>query len=354
MSSLLAINKSDRAINDEMHDFLNRHPPLPPIDVRKYDFNEVCRDPEVLGIWTSGSEWFAALIESNPYPPAERLHESAERSKASWLHRFVDETWLPEESSHSEPFQTHLLHSGYATEQHFKHWEDYVRQQEFTIGKGYTAMMAVTYGWLQELLTLRFYQALFSYIRNTNVAVNENEGRYKDPVLAQILIDIGKQENFHRHFYLTAMITILKHRPDLKEEFMGALTKFDMPHVTMLPVYERDWAGKLAKHINFDTKRTVSDIACVVLELGGYEGMGRAAMLYSANHMPSPKDNIYAPLALAMPMAAKVPLLPLVAGIAIKAYLPFIKNPDMSKEPWLYQLFDWAGKLDASHSKPQN
>ena len=127
-----------------------------------------------------------------------------------------------------------------------------------------------------------------------------------------------------------------------------------MPHVTMLPVYERDWGGKLGKHIGFDTKRTVSDIVDVVLELGGYEGMGRAAMLYSANHMPSPKDNVYAPFALAMPMAAKVPLLPLVAGIALKAYRPFIKNPDMSKEPFLYRLFDWFGKLDVSHSKPQN
>ncbi|MEK6837346.1 MAG: acyl-ACP desaturase [Nanoarchaeota archaeon] len=352
MPSLLAINKSDRAINDEMQDFLNRYPPLPGIDVRKYDFDRVCTDPEVLGIYALRSEWFAALIESNPSPPAERLHESAERSKASWLHRFVDDTWLPQESTHSEPFQMHLLHSGFAKNWFTKDWEDYVHQQEFTIGKDYTAMMAVTYGWLQELLTLRFYQALFSHIRNTNVVVNE--GRYKDPVLAQILIDIGKQENFHRHFYLTAMRTTLKHRPDLKEEFIEALTKFDMPHTVMLPDCERYSAGKFAKHIGFDTKSTASDIASVVLELGGYEGMGRAAMLYSANHMPSPKDNVYAPFALAMPMAAKVPLLPLVAGIALKAYLPFIKNPDMSKEPFLYRLFDWFGKLDASHSKPQN
>ena len=138
MPSLLAINKSDTAINDEMRDFLNRYPPGRPIDVRKYDFDKDIRDEEVLGIWSRGFEWFAALIESNPSAPAERLHESAERSKASWLHRFVDETWLPEESAHSEPFQMHLLHSGLAEEQDIKYWEDYVRQQEFTIGKGYT------------------------------------------------------------------------------------------------------------------------------------------------------------------------------------------------------------------------
>ena len=34
-----------------------------------------------------------------------------------------------------------------------------------------------------------------------------------DPVMLKILSDISKQENFHRHVYLTGAKTILKHSP---------------------------------------------------------------------------------------------------------------------------------------------
>lgn len=222
---------------------------------------------------------FVTLIESNPTAPGQNILDAADRSGAPWLRRFITDTWLPEEGMHHVPFKEYLICTGSYTNRFLDSEIDKVIDRGFGHGEGYTELQASTYGWLQELITWRFYNSMHSYLLST--ATNKNPA---DPVMLKILSDIAKQENFHRYIYLTGVRTILHYEPKRKSEVIDTIIQFLMPGHQMAPEWQLK-APRWSDKFNFPLRTLIHDICQGMVELTGYRGLGQAAVLYGSRNI---------------------------------------------------------------------
>ncbi len=268
---------ADQQIDVTMQAMLDRYlPRRKPVSVDDYDWDRIkpgAVDPgflEALG--------FVTLVESNPEAPAQMLIAAGEHGNAPWLCRFIRQTWLPEELMHHAPYREYLVRLGVYSATEIDSLINDVRDRGFIYGKEYTPLQAATYGWLQELITWHFYEAMISYL-----LTNSENGSRSDPVLIRMLRDIAKQENFHRYIYLSGAQTVLKYSPDRKGEVINTVGEFLMPGHHMVPDMQHrapEWAFKF----NFPFRRLLRDISAGLVELTGYKGLGRTAVLYGVRH----------------------------------------------------------------------
>ena len=267
----------DQRINLEMQAMMDRClPGRSPVSINDYDWEAI--RPETVDQDVLDALTFVTLVECNPGDPASQLLAAADRDHAPWLRRFIDQTWLPEEQTHHAPYKAYLLRSGVSAPDTLEAQIQDVRSRGFIYGEGYTALQAATYGWIQELITWRFYEAMRSYL----LARGKEQGE-SDPVLIQMLGDIAKQENFHRHMYLSGVKTILQHAPERKGEVVRALAEFVMPGHHMAPDLQprsAEWAEKF----NLSLRGMVREIVNGVIEVIGYKGLGQTASLYGVLH----------------------------------------------------------------------
>ena len=259
---------------------MDRHlPSRRPVSLDDYDWKKI--RPEAVEQDFLDALAFVTLVESNPQAPAKKLLAAADRSGAPWLRRFITQTWLPEESMHHAPYREYLIRSGAYADSFIDSEINKVRDRGFIHGEGYTELQASTYGWLQELITWRFYEAMHSYLLS-----ERKEDSPPDPVLVKIVGDIAKQENFHRHIYLSGVRTVLKHAPQRKREVINAVAEFLMPGHAMAPEWQPR-APAWGRKFGFSLKRLAHDISQELIKLTGYSGLGQGAILYATrNSMP--------------------------------------------------------------------
>ena len=275
-ASLTSTTTTSR-IDAEMQAILDRYlPNRRPMSPDDYDWNQI--RPESVDRDFLEAVGFVTLVEANPKDPGGQIIAAADRSNAPWLRRFITQTWLPEEGMHHVPFKEYLIRSNAYDEDFLNDEISKVIDRGFVHGAGYTDLQAATYGWLQELITWRFYDAMRDYLLSK--ATDDDPA---DPVMLKILADIAKQENFHRHVYLTGAKTILKHQPQRKSEVVTAVAEFLMPGHHMAP----DWQPKAplwSEKFNFPLKQVIRDIARGMVELTGHRGLGQATILYGARN----------------------------------------------------------------------
>ena len=298
---LFSSSEADRRAEDEMQAVLDRHlPGRKPVSIDDYDWQAI--RPEAVDQDMLDAMTFVTLVECNPDAPAQKLLDAADRGPAPWLRRFIEQTWLPEERMHHAPYKEYLIRSGLVDADTLDFQIEGVRSRGFIHGEGYTPLQAATYGWIQELITWRFYDAMHSYLvggsggqsrrglersspglaRGTPHGGSE-ETLPADPVLLRIVADVAKQENFHRHVYLTGAKTILKYAPHRKGEVVAAMAEFLMPGHHMVPDLQ-PLAGQWASKFNFQFRRVLHDLCEGLVELTGYNGLGQATVLYASRH----------------------------------------------------------------------
>lgn len=214
---------------------------------------------------------FATLVESNPEGAANSLLAAAHRDNADWLKRFVTECWYPEEEMHGKIFREYLVRSGAIQPADIDDDIRKVKERGFPLGEGYTALQACIYGWIQEMVTWRFYQSM-----------QKHAG---DPLLSEILNDVGKQENFHRHIYLTGANTILKHDPSRIREVIETVKSFEMPGHYMVPELQPQ-APKWAEQFGFPRQVLFRDIAEGIIGMVGHKGLGEIILSYGSKNLP--------------------------------------------------------------------
>lgn len=264
-------------IDTEMQKLMDRYlPGRRPLSLDDYDWGEV--QPDAMDRDFQQSLLFVTLVESNIREPGKKLQAAAERGRAPWLSRFVEEALLPEELMHAPPYREYLIRSRAYDAADIDSQIDDVRARGFIYGEGYTPLEAVTYGWLQEMLTWRYYEAMGFY-----AAQVQREGAPADPVLVKVLRDIAKQENFHRFLYFSGIKAVLKHAPHAKGEVIRVASEFLMPGHHMTPHLQRHAAG-WGRKFGFPLKMVLHDISSSLVELVGYNGLGRATILYGTHH----------------------------------------------------------------------
>ena len=268
---------AEKQIDTEMQALLDRYlPGRKPVSIDNYDWDQI--RPGAVDRDFLDALGFVTFVESNPEAPAQMLTAAADRGSAPWLRRFIQQTWLPEEMMHHAPYREYLIRLGAYSVTEIDSLIDDVRDRGFIYGEGYTPLQAATYGWLQELITWRFYEAMASYLMTSS----EN-GEQADPVLIKMLNDIAKQENFHRYIYLSGARTVLKHSPHRKGEVVKTVGEFLMPGHHMVPDMQHrapEWAFKF----KFPFRKLLRDISAGLVELTGYKGLGQTAVLYGVRH----------------------------------------------------------------------
>ncbi len=272
----LSSSVSDR-IDEEMRSLFGRYlTDRSPLRLDDYGWHEV--RPDVLDKEFIDGLTFVTLVESNPTAPSEKLLDAADRSRAPWLRQFIILTWLPEESMHPMVFREYLVSSG--TSKAFdldKQMQD-TYERGFELGEGYSELQAATYGWLQELITWRFYESMRNYLVSTATPDNPT-----DMVLVRILGDVAKQENFHRFVYLSGIRTVLKHAPQRKWEVVSAASEFLMPGHHMAPSMQKQaphWSAKFG----FSHRQLARDIVADMITITGYRGLAQAAIGYAVKN----------------------------------------------------------------------
>lgn len=124
---------------------------------------------------------------------------------------------------------------------------------------------------MQEATTWRFYQAMQSATR--------------DPVLKQVLNDVAKQENFHRHIYFEGAKATLEHNPNSAKEVIETVAEFIMPGYEMAPELQAE-APRWARKFNFSSRTLLREQASGLIELIGHEGLGESAIAYGVSNAP--------------------------------------------------------------------
>ena len=271
------LSDPSRRIDDEMQAMMDQYlPGRKPISPDNYDWDKI--RPETLDEDFLEALAMVTLVESNPKDPAQKLLDAADRSEAPWLRRFITQTWLPEEGMHAAPFREYLIRSGAYDQVNIDFEIDKVVARGFVHGEGYSEVKAATYGWMQELITWRFYDSMRTYL-----LTRAKEGIPLDPVMSQILADIARQENFHRHIYLSGVRTILKHQPQRKKEVIEAVTEFVMPGHHMAPELQAKapaWSVKFG----FQLRPLMKDLISGIVEFAGHNGLGQASIQYGAKN----------------------------------------------------------------------
>lgn len=215
---------------------------------------------------------FATLVESNPELYSKKILAAADRDHASWLRRLITVWWLPQEAMHGPVFRKYLIASGAMQPSQIDAEIEEIQKRDSPLGEGYSALEACTYGWIQEMVTWRFYQTM-----------QKHAG---EPVLYKILNDVGRQENFHRYMYLNGVKTILKYEPSRIREVIETVKSFEMPGHYTIPELQPNYSSEWAKKFGFPRRVLFRDIAKGLIEMVGYEGLGEIVLSYGAKKLP--------------------------------------------------------------------
>lgn len=226
-----------------------------PLEVDYYKWGEV--NPDLVSPTVKLALRFVAHVERPPKIYADPILEAADRDGLTSLERFIAETWLPEETQHGVLLRQAAISCGTVSEEELDRELAAIDQLDFPIGRGYTAGMAATYGWTQELITHLFY-----------IAMRKNT---QDPVLKEALADLAAQEMFHSWIY-----DAFRKGVATPEDTVEAIENFRMPgHITSPELQQRS-AG-WARELGFDFQRMHHVLATGIVEQAGYQGLGKIA-----------------------------------------------------------------------------
>lgn len=244
----------------EMHALLDHHEQRAsttrkrrPLEVSYYKWEEA--RPELVSPTVIAALRFVSHVERPPRIYADPILKAADNDDVTSLRRLIERTWLPEETQHGVLLRQAAISYGAVSEEEHDRDLAEIDQLDFPIGGGYTAGMAATYGWAQELITHLFYIAM----RNNT----------QDPVLKEALGDLAAQEMFHSQMY-----DEFKRKIATPEDTVEAIEKFLMPgHITS-PELQKQSTG-WAHELGFDFKRMQHSLATGIVEQAGYQGLGR-------------------------------------------------------------------------------
>ncbi len=133
--------------------------------------------------------------------------------------------WTYEEFKHFVGLKAYLEAAEAAPRAELEAELTVTRRGEWLIPDRYTGLMMATYAMVQELVTGIFYK---------NFAL-----RVREPVLRELLLQIGKDEYRHCQFYFDYAKRVLDEDRSQLEEVDEALLEFEMPGPSFVPDYER-------------------------------------------------------------------------------------------------------------------
>lgn len=183
------------------------------------------------------------------------ISERAALFDASWLHRFNERVWIPDELSHATPYRILLRELGYSDDE----LERQIRQTQegtFIHRGGDLPVQVTTFGMIQEYFTDNWHGLISKLIRPVA------------PVASRMISHIKRRETLHTIWYRDMTALQIEGRPDGLPLIATAMAKFEMPGNSLLPDLQAQ-STRWLPLLDADFERIGRDLIRLIYEIMG-------------------------------------------------------------------------------------
>jgi len=196
------------------------------------------------------------------------VHEISSRARefrASWLERFNENVWKPDEYLHAEPFKRILLALGFSEAELDREIEE-TQAREFEHVGGDSPIHVTTFGMVQEYLTDHWHGLISRLLRPSM------------PAAAAMTARIKQRETLHMLWYRDMTAMQVEANPDFVREVADELNRFRLPGNSLIPDLQSQ-AERWMPLMGGDLSRIVREMVRLLHTCAGSpERLGRMAM----------------------------------------------------------------------------
>jgi hypothetical protein len=196
---------------------------------------------------------------------AAAISERGREYDASWLVRFNERVWVPDEYMHAEPFKMALLSLGFSEAELDRDIAD-TQAGTFVHVGGDTPVNVCTFGMVQEYLTDHYHGLIAKLLKPAA------------PNLANMTFHIKQRETLHMVWYRDMAAMQVAANPALVHDVAYELGKFQLPGNSLIPELQAkavDWLPKMGADFIQLTKDLIRHIYLIT---GSPKQMGRLAV----------------------------------------------------------------------------
>jgi hypothetical protein len=197
----------------------------------------------------------ALLTESATDSYGSVFADSAREHDASWLARFNQDVWVPDERTHHAPFKLMLLGLGFSEDELDREIRQ-AQEVDYIHRCGTTPVHLTTFGVVQEYLTDNWHGKVADLMKPAA------------PEAAYMAYRIKQRETLHTVWYRDMTALQLEANPHLLPSVVETLLSFEMPGNTVAPALQaraHEWLPLLG--VNFE--RITRDLVRLMHEISG-------------------------------------------------------------------------------------
>lgn len=188
-----------------------------------------------------------------------RMHD------ASWLVRFNERVWVPDEYLHAEPFRLALLSLGLSEEELDREIRE-TQEREFEHVGGDTPVHVCTFGMVQEYLTDHYHGLIARLLKPAA------------PVVARMTFHIKQRETLHMVWYRDMAALQVAANPLFVKDVSWELAKFRLPGNSLIPHLQsraEEWLRKMGADFQQVTRDLIRHVYAIA---GSEKQLGRLAV----------------------------------------------------------------------------
>lgn len=183
------------------------------------------------------------------------IEERALRYGASWLARFNNNVWVPDELTHHTPYKVMLRSLGFGEAELDREIRE-TQERAFEHRGGDTPVHVTTFGIVQEYLTDNWHGLIADLMRKAA------------PEAAYMATRVKRRETLHTMWYRDMTAMQVEANPRLVGPVAEALLNFEMPGHVLVPELQGA-VGRWMPHMGADFERITRDLVRIMHEAMG-------------------------------------------------------------------------------------
>jgi hypothetical protein len=193
----------------------------------------------------------AMLTEAGTDSYAAVFQEGADKFNATWLARFNEKVWVPDEYTHALPYYMMLRSIGFTEEELDRQIKD-LQARVYTHCCGISPVELTTFGTVQEYLTDNWHGLLATLLKPAA------------PEAAHFANLVKRRETLHTVWYRGMTALQVEENPELIELVAKSLSTFQMPGTQLVPdcgPLALNWMQQLNVDFNYVAKELVRNFS---------------------------------------------------------------------------------------------
>jgi hypothetical protein len=233
--------------------------------INPHDFDDACLPdmqavlahlpPEVSEDDFVGILRLALLTECATESYANVISSIGRRFDASWLSRFTEDVWAPDEITHHTPYRLMLQALGFSDEELCRDIRE-TQEKQYVHPGSYTPVHITTFGMLQEYLTDGYHGLIANLLKG------------QAPEAAHMVFRVKKRETLHTLWYRDMTAIQIEANPHLVEDVATEILSFDMPGASLVPELQAE-GKRWQQAMGINVEQVFRDLLRLVHEMLG-------------------------------------------------------------------------------------